>query len=173
MGLGPGAGAGTPSAAPGTWSASSAAPAPLPPSVEQAYKQKCIDLKRRMKEVEETNDGYRVRRVRLNRGILKLRLERAFLLEQLARRTAERVDDSEGSPSPPPTVWLLLFFLPLCCYSHCFPARSNTCMHKTFSKCKSQTLRSNVSPFPPCQALAASVRRSCVLFTIKRVTGCS
>ncbi len=68
-----------------------------------------------MKEVEETNDGYHVRRVRLNRGILKLRLERAFLLEQLARRTAERVDDSEGSPSPPPTVWLLPFYMSFCC----------------------------------------------------------
>ncbi|KAI9830107.1 MAG: hypothetical protein M1826_005101 [Phylliscum demangeonii] len=76
---------------------------PLPPSVEQAYRGKCVELKRRMKEIEEVNDAYRIRKVRLQRGIMKLRLERAFLLEQLGKRTSERVDDSDGSPSPPPT----------------------------------------------------------------------
>ncbi|KAI9843607.1 MAG: hypothetical protein M1837_006189 [Sclerophora amabilis] len=80
-----------------------AQPAPLPPSVEQSYRQKCIDLKRRMAEVDESNDTFRLRKVRLNRGIVKLRLERAFLLEQLAMRTSRNVEDSEGSPSPPPT----------------------------------------------------------------------
>lgn len=78
-------------------------PPPLPPSVEAAYRRKCIQLKRRMNEVDETNDAYRVRRVRLNRGILKLRLERAFLLDQLAKRTEDPAEDTEGSPSPPPT----------------------------------------------------------------------
>ncbi|KAI9762960.1 MAG: hypothetical protein M4579_000023 [Chaenotheca gracillima] len=78
-------------------------PAPLPPSVEREYRQKCIELRRRMVEVEESNDVYRLRKVRLNRGIMKLRLERAFLLEQLAMRTSRNVEDSEGSPSPPPT----------------------------------------------------------------------
>ncbi|KAI9815489.1 MAG: hypothetical protein M1827_002623 [Pycnora praestabilis] len=78
-------------------------PAPLPPSVERSYRQKCIELRRRMNEVEESNDAYRLRKVRLNRGIMKMRLERAFLLEQLARRTRENVDDSDGSASPPPT----------------------------------------------------------------------
>ncbi|TVY68957.1 hypothetical protein LSUE1_G007372 [Lachnellula suecica] len=33
----------------------------------------------------------------------KQRIERAFLLEQLAKRTSTNVEDSEGSPSPPPT----------------------------------------------------------------------
>ena len=33
-----------------------------------------------------------------------MRLERAFLLEQLAKRTSTNVEDSDGSPSPPPTV---------------------------------------------------------------------
>ncbi len=33
-----------------------------------------------------------------------MRLERAFLLEQLARRTSTNVEDSDGSPSPPATV---------------------------------------------------------------------
>ncbi|KAH0562936.1 hypothetical protein GP486_002496 [Trichoglossum hirsutum] len=77
-------------------------PAPLPPSVEHAYRQKCIDLKKRINEVEESNDALRLRKARTKRGILKLRLERAFLLEQLAKRTSANVEDSDGSPSPPP-----------------------------------------------------------------------
>ncbi|KAI9826401.1 MAG: hypothetical protein M1832_000318 [Thelocarpon impressellum] len=84
-----------------------AVPASLPPSVEQNYRRKCIELKRRMNEVDENNDAYRLRKIRLNRGIMKLRLERAFMLEQLAKRTSTNVEDSEGSPSPPPTVGLL------------------------------------------------------------------
>ncbi|MCJ1313267.1 hypothetical protein MMC25_006944 [Agyrium rufum] len=61
-------------------------PPPLPPSVEQAYKKKCIDLRRRIAEIEESNDEYRRRKMRLSRGIRKMRLERAFLLENLAKR---------------------------------------------------------------------------------------
>src|SRR5579862_1308913 len=79
-------------------------PAPLPPSVEHAYRQKCIDLKKRINEVEESNNVLRLRLARTKRGILKLRLERAFLLEQLAKRTSVNVEDSAGSPSPPPPV---------------------------------------------------------------------
>jgi non-histone protein 10 len=79
-------------------------PPPLPPSVEEAYRRKCIQLKARMNEVEEANDASRIRLTRMKRGIEKLRLERAFLLEQLAKRTSTNVEDSEGSPSPPPTV---------------------------------------------------------------------
>jgi hypothetical protein len=41
-----------------------------------------------------------------------LRIERAFLLEQLAKRTSANVEDSDGSPSPPPTV-CSHFLLPL------------------------------------------------------------
>ena len=89
---------------PRTGNSAHGVPAPLPPSVEQNYRKKCIELKRRMNEVDESNDAYRLRKVRLNRGIMKLRLERAFMLEQLARRTSANVEDSEGSPSPPPTV---------------------------------------------------------------------
>lgn len=80
------------------------APAPLPPSVEDAYRTKCIQLKQRINEVEESNDAFRLRRLRLNRGILKIRLERAFLLEQLSKRAGGPAEESEGSPSPPPTV---------------------------------------------------------------------
>ena len=82
----------------------SAIPPPLPPSVEEAYRRKCIQLKQRTNEVEDANDAARLRLDRLKRQIEKMRLERAFLLEQLARRTSTNVEDSEGSPSPPPTV---------------------------------------------------------------------
>jgi hypothetical protein len=81
-----------------------AIPPELPPSVEAAYRKKCIQLKQRMNEVDEANDAARQRLARLNRSVQKLRLERAFLLEQLAKRTSTNVEDSEGSPSPPPTV---------------------------------------------------------------------
>lgn len=79
-------------------------PPPLPPSVEEAYRRKCLQLKRRTNEVEEDNEAARLRLARLRRGVQKLRLERAFLLEQLTKRTSTNVEDSEGSPSPPPTV---------------------------------------------------------------------
>lgn len=77
---------------------------PLPPSVETAYYRKCIELKRRINEIEESNDAARLRKVRINRQILKMRLERAFLLEQLQKRMENNVDDSDRSSSPPPTV---------------------------------------------------------------------
>ncbi|CAZ80232.1 unnamed protein product [Tuber melanosporum] len=76
---------------------------PLPASVEESYRQKCIDLKKRIKEIETSNDVLVVRMQRAERGIQRMRLERAFLLQQLEQRTDPRVDDSEGSPSPPPT----------------------------------------------------------------------
>ncbi|KAG9246696.1 putative HMG box-containing protein C10F6.08c [Calycina marina] len=80
-----------------------AIPPPLAPSIEEAYRRKCIQLKQRMNEVEDANDASRVRLSRSQRAIEKLRLERAFLLEQLAKRTSTNVEDSEGSPSPPST----------------------------------------------------------------------
>lgn len=61
-----------------------------------------------MNEVEEANDAARLRLSRMQRAITKMRLERAFLLEQMAKRTSTNVEDSEGSPSPPPTVGLLI-----------------------------------------------------------------
>jgi hypothetical protein len=70
---------------------------PLPPSVEKAYYRKCIELKRRLNEVEAANDEAKIRRVRLDRGIMKMRLERAFLLDELRRRMEHNVDGSEGS----------------------------------------------------------------------------
>ncbi|KAK3902069.1 hypothetical protein C8A05DRAFT_34247 [Staphylotrichum tortipilum] len=78
-------------------------PPALPPSVEEAYRRKCIQLKQRTNEVEDANDAARLRLSRLKRQVEKMRLERAFLLEQLAKRTSTNVEDSDGSPSPPPT----------------------------------------------------------------------
>ncbi|KAI1413615.1 hypothetical protein F5Y13DRAFT_26962 [Hypoxylon sp. FL1857] len=78
-------------------------PPSLPPTVEEAYRRKCIQLKERTKEIEEEAKAYQLRLSRLQRQIQKQRLERAFLLEQIAKRTSTNVEDSEGSPSPPPT----------------------------------------------------------------------
>lgn len=90
-------------------------PPPLPPSVEAAYRKKCIELKRRLIEVDEENDAKRLRIARLHQGIRKMRLERAYLLEALAKRQKKNgssVDgfpvaydeESEGSSEGPPTV---------------------------------------------------------------------
>ncbi|PNY29898.1 Uncharacterized protein TCAP_00192, partial [Tolypocladium capitatum] len=81
----------------------SSVPPSLPPSVEEAYRRKCVQLKNRTNEVEDANDAALLRLSRIKRQVEKLRLERAFLLEQLAKRTSTNVEDSEGSPSPPPT----------------------------------------------------------------------
>ena len=70
---------------------------PLAPSVEKAYYRKCIELKRRLNEVEAANDEAKIRRVRLDRSIMKMRLERAFLLDELRKRMDHNVDGSEGS----------------------------------------------------------------------------
>ncbi|KAH6998575.1 hypothetical protein BKA56DRAFT_568012 [Ilyonectria sp. MPI-CAGE-AT-0026] len=80
-----------------------AIPSALPPSVEEAYRRKCVQLKNRTNEVEDANDAARLRLARIKRQVEKLRIERAFLLEQLAKRTSTNVEDSDGSPSPPPT----------------------------------------------------------------------
>lgn len=76
----------------------------LPASVEESYRQKCKDIKKRIVEIENSNDLFTSRIQRARRAIQRMRLERAFLLEQLEKRTEARVADSEGSPSPPPTV---------------------------------------------------------------------
>ncbi|KAF2720820.1 hypothetical protein K431DRAFT_346916 [Polychaeton citri CBS 116435] len=80
---------------------------PLAPSVEKAYYRKCIELKRRLNEVESANDEMKFKRVRLDRSIMKMRLERAFLLEQLEKRMQQNAEASEGSgdegmATPPP-----------------------------------------------------------------------
>ncbi|KAA8907331.1 hypothetical protein FN846DRAFT_889888 [Sphaerosporella brunnea] len=81
-----------------------AGPAPaLPASVEESYRQKCKEIKKRILEIETSNELLTSRIQRARRAIQRMRLERAFLLEQLEKRTDVRVSDSDGSPSPPPT----------------------------------------------------------------------
>lgn len=77
--------------------------------MEKAYYRKCIELKRRLNDVEEANEAARLRKLRLNRAIMKMRLERAFLLDQLAKRMEIDEEDKQhetqdGSPSQQPTV---------------------------------------------------------------------
>lgn len=104
--------------------AAGSVPPTLPPSVEEAYKKKCIELKRRMNEVEESNDAFRLRKIRLMRGIRKMRLERAFLLDILGKRMRKNGagtnglhgiydEESEGSSDGPPTVNYQFSLLPL------------------------------------------------------------
>jgi hypothetical protein len=76
---------------------------PLPPSVEAAYYRKCIELKRRVEEIEGNNDKMRTTIDRAHRACNKLRLERDFLVAELARQMAKETG-SEKSDSPPPTV---------------------------------------------------------------------
>ncbi|KAL1955864.1 hypothetical protein VTO42DRAFT_8022 [Malbranchea cinnamomea] len=64
-----------------------------PPSVEAAYKRKCIELKKRLNEIEAQNDEMRVRNERGRRYIQKMRLESCILLERLAALMGE------GSPN--------------------------------------------------------------------------
>ncbi|KAI5787342.1 hypothetical protein FPQ18DRAFT_345712 [Pyronema domesticum] len=75
----------------------------LPASVEESYRSKCKEIKKRITEIETSNDLLASRIQRARRAIQRFRLERAFLLEQLEKRTDARVDSSVGSPSPPPT----------------------------------------------------------------------
>lgn len=83
---------------------------PLPPSVEKAYHKKCIELKKRLREIEEANDAARIRKHRIDRSITKMRLERAMLLERLAKVQQRELKDAPGmmdesdSTSPPATV---------------------------------------------------------------------
>lgn len=84
-------------------------PPTLPPSVEEAYRKKCVELKRRMTEVEQSNDSFRLRKNRLLRGIRKIRLERTILLDLLGKRMRKNGDDgyydddSENSSEIPAT----------------------------------------------------------------------
>jgi len=85
-----------------------AVPPPLPPSVEAAYRIKCIQMKRRLNEVEASNDAARLRIARQKRQNEKMRLERALLLEILSNRMHKidgsgDGDESEGSSDGPPT----------------------------------------------------------------------
>jgi len=72
--------------------------------MEKAYHQKCIDLKRRLNEIEDANDAARIRKRRLDRAIMKLRIERTLLLEHLAKAQDLNFNDSDPESSAPATV---------------------------------------------------------------------
>ena len=76
----------------------------LPPSVEAAYYRKCIELKRRVNEIESNNDKMRTNIERSHRACDKLRLERNVLIAEITRQTAQKETGSQKSESPPPTV---------------------------------------------------------------------
>ena len=57
--------------------------APLAPSQELAYREKCIQLKRRLMEIEAENDAKRVRIAREKQLHAKMRLNRAILMDKL------------------------------------------------------------------------------------------
>lgn len=57
--------------------------APLAPTQELAYRKKCIQLKRRLAEIEGNNDATRKRIIQESEHIQKMRLMRAILLNHL------------------------------------------------------------------------------------------
>lgn len=59
--------------------------APLAPSQEAAYRKKCIQLKKRLQEIESDNDAKRRRIEREKQHVQKMRLNRAILLDHLKR----------------------------------------------------------------------------------------
>lgn len=67
--------------------ASTSLPSTNPPSIEAAYKRKCIALKKRLSEVEAENEIVRLRNRRGWQYIQKMRLESCILLERLAKVT--------------------------------------------------------------------------------------
>ena len=60
---------------------------PNPPSIELAYKKKCIQLKKRLNESEAENDLIRARNKRAKFYVAKMRLETCIMLERLATVT--------------------------------------------------------------------------------------
>ncbi|KNG80644.1 hypothetical protein ANOM_010848 [Aspergillus nomiae NRRL 13137] len=67
-----------------------------PPSVEHAYKRKCVALKKRLNEIEKENDLMRVRNRRGWQYIHKMRLESCILLERLAKVTGMAEEAQAG-----------------------------------------------------------------------------
>ncbi|QVM05536.1 hypothetical protein D8B26_000244 [Coccidioides posadasii str. Silveira] len=71
-------------------------PPPNPPSIESAYKQKCIDLKKRLQEIESHNEALRARNERGHRYLQKMRLESCILLERLGLLTGMTDENGPG-----------------------------------------------------------------------------
>lgn len=73
---------------------------PNAPSVERAYKIKCIDLTKRLQEVLDQVDHTRTRNKRGWQAIKRLRLQTAFFLHQLAKLTAMLDEADTNNPDP-------------------------------------------------------------------------
>ncbi|KKZ66304.1 hypothetical protein EMCG_07968 [[Emmonsia] crescens] len=80
---------------------------PNPPSIEAAYKRKCIELKKRLNEVEAANDAMRIRNSQGHRYIQKMRLESCMLLERLAVLTGMAEEQGISTELRARTVALL------------------------------------------------------------------
>lgn len=78
---------------------STAPPPPNPPSVEAAYKRKCIALKKRLNEIEAENDNIRNRNKRSLQYVQKMRLESCILLERLAKVTG-MIEEAQAGMNP-------------------------------------------------------------------------
>ncbi|KAJ5645993.1 hypothetical protein N7490_002365 [Penicillium lividum] len=79
---------------------STSVPSSNPPSVEIAYKRKCIALKKRLMEIEAENDIIRTRNQRGWQYIQKMRLETCMLLERLAKITSMGNEANSGAADP-------------------------------------------------------------------------
>jgi len=75
----------------------SSIPPANPPSVEIAYKRKCIALKKRLAEVEAENEIMRTRNRRGTQYIHKMRLETCMLLERLTKVTGMADEAKAGA----------------------------------------------------------------------------
>ncbi|KAJ5753442.1 uncharacterized protein N7511_007595 [Penicillium nucicola] len=71
-----------------------------PPSVEIAYKRKCIALKRRLAEIETENELMRTQHTRSHQFIQKMRLETCMLLERLNKITSMSEEAKTGTINP-------------------------------------------------------------------------
>ncbi|KAJ5822510.1 hypothetical protein N7447_004850 [Penicillium robsamsonii] len=78
----------------------SSIPPANPPSVEIAYKRKCIALKKRLAEVEAENEIMRTRNHRGSQYIKKMRLETCMLLERLTKVTGMADEAKTGAANP-------------------------------------------------------------------------
>ncbi|CAI7602307.1 unnamed protein product [Penicillium glandicola] len=78
----------------------SSIPPANPPSVEIAYKRKCIALKKRLAEVEAENELMRTRNRRGSQYIQKMRLETCMLLERLTKVTGMADEAKTGAANP-------------------------------------------------------------------------
>ncbi|KAE8148450.1 hypothetical protein BDV25DRAFT_158258 [Aspergillus avenaceus] len=74
-------------------------PSSNPPSVEVAYKRKCIALKKRLSEIEAENELMRTRNRRGWQYIQKMRLESCILLERLSKVTG-MAEEAQAGVSP-------------------------------------------------------------------------